>query len=62
MPFLEVSAKEGTNIDEIFYTLGRGIKQAFDKDTGTDNGSHCTHISTSGLKNGKAGNKKGCDC
>lgn len=57
MPFLEVSAKEGTNIDEIFYTLGRGIKSAFDKDSGTDSGTGATSIS-SGVKNVKG--KKAC--
>jgi|JI6StandDraft_1071083.scaffolds.fasta_scaffold21551_3 hypothetical protein len=60
MPFLEVSAKEGTNIDEIFYTLGRGIKQTYDRETTTDSCSGNTQISASGLKNSKS--KKGCDC
>jgi hypothetical protein len=58
MPFLEVSAKDGTNIDEIFYTLGKGIKQNYDKESPTDNGIGHTQINN--LKEGQT--KKGCEC
>ena len=60
MPFLEVSAREGTNIDEVFYTLGRGIKLAYDKESKTDSGVSPTHLSTNSNKNAK--DKKGCEC
>lgn len=47
IPFLECSAKDGTNIEEIFFTLGKNIKQSFDKEASTDHGiGGGTQIST----------------
>lgn len=60
IPFLECSAKDGTNIDEIFYTLGKNIKPLLEKESHTDQGiGSTTHISTTPKGPKK---DKGCEC
>lgn len=56
IPFLECSAKEGDRVEEIFLTLGKGIKDQFEKDN-----YQLTLAGTQISKNSKEG-QKGGDC
>lgn len=53
LTFLECSAKEGTNIEDIFYKLGKGIKANFDKENTESNGVGGTQIGQMKTPTGK---------
>ena len=59
IPFVESSAKDDSNVDDIFFTLAKLIQEKVDSNqvSGTENGRDGININTS---NNNSNNKSGC--